>query len=243
MIRHIARTDARGRRAFTLIELLVVVAIIAILAALLMPAVRAAIGQGMSAHCSSNMHQIYLAIFQWMQDTNQEEPFGNYNGTGDHPVWVESGIRPIDVLVLGATYNANAPNSAPDRDEDGAKWLDDASVFFCPQHGMDYGENFAPVAVRDQNLAPGTYSWIFRPRQFNYDPTYGGNYDRQRGYHDTLMIDTGGMMFGYGIGSLKGEHYNVLHYGGNVEVNFADSPAEMGEVLGAPGTPYNVRVD
>jgi prepilin-type N-terminal cleavage/methylation domain-containing protein len=54
--------------AFTLIELLVVTAVIAILAALILPALAAAKRKPYTAQCASNQRQICLAINLWMQD-------------------------------------------------------------------------------------------------------------------------------------------------------------------------------
>lgn len=58
----------RRRTAFTLIELLVVIAIVAILAALLFPAIGAARERGRRAGCVSNLHQIGLAALAYVDD-------------------------------------------------------------------------------------------------------------------------------------------------------------------------------
>jgi len=63
-------------RAFTLIELLVVLAIVAILAALLLPALALAREKGRRAVCTSNQRQIGIAVQVYSQDNNGRIPFG-----------------------------------------------------------------------------------------------------------------------------------------------------------------------
>jgi len=74
------RTRNRG---FTLIELLVVVAIIAVLAAMLLPALSQARERARSATCMSNLKQIGIAFHLYLNDYNEFYPpnrtWGNAN--------------------------------------------------------------------------------------------------------------------------------------------------------------------
>ncbi len=72
-----ARADAtRSRRAFTLVELLVVIGILAILAALLLPALTSAQAKGKRAVCLSNLRQVGLALTAYAHDYEGRIPFG-----------------------------------------------------------------------------------------------------------------------------------------------------------------------
>jgi prepilin-type N-terminal cleavage/methylation domain-containing protein len=59
---------------FTLIELLTVIAIIGILASLLLPVLGRAKGTAKSAACTSNLHQIGVALMVYVQENNDRLP-------------------------------------------------------------------------------------------------------------------------------------------------------------------------
>ena len=70
------------RRGFTLIELLVVIAIIALLMAILMPALERARNAAMAAICKSNLHQWGLIWMLYCDDND-----GNFCGESDEVGW------------------------------------------------------------------------------------------------------------------------------------------------------------
>jgi prepilin-type N-terminal cleavage/methylation domain-containing protein len=132
--------------AFTLIELLVVVAIIAVLAALLLPALQGAKEKGKEAVCHSNLSQLYVAFTLYAGDHRNFLPDGwgytqrEWHGWSDprflhhklsdylsprSPVWFCPGW-PLDKLYFNPTYPHSCLGTP---DDPGA-----GNVLFCPQN-------------------------------------------------------------------------------------------------------------
>ncbi len=90
-------------RAFTLIELLVVIAIIAILAAMLFPALQGAKIRGQSLGCANDERELMVAWRMYADDNNSKfAPNEDYNAT---PRWVAGDMRGLIVsAVPGAAH-------------------------------------------------------------------------------------------------------------------------------------------
>ena len=69
------------KNGFTLIELLVTIAIIAILAAMLLPSLSAAHKKAQAVQCQSNLRQLSVTTFMYCQDNNDYLPFAWYDDT------------------------------------------------------------------------------------------------------------------------------------------------------------------
>jgi len=105
--------DRSGR--FTLIELLIVIAIIAILAAMLLPALKMAKEMGKRAACVSNLKQIGTGLFTYVND------------------W--DGYFPQSRVYTNAPYALGRPSL---RDVICPSYIADGRVFYCPSGWLKY---------------------------------------------------------------------------------------------------------
>ncbi|MHC4640145.1 MAG: type II secretion system protein [Planctomycetota bacterium] len=165
------------KRAFTLVELLVVIAIIAILMALLMPALRLAYDQAASIRCVNSLRQLSIAWLSYTTENDGKIVDGHIPRNNEPQHWV---MAPI--ASDGTTYTGdNADCSLDDKFRGIQKgllypYIKSLKVYHCPADaridipgqnafrsysitgGMNGERGFGaePIGVYDEIRSPGT---------------------------------------------------------------------------------------
>ena len=172
------------RKMFSLIELLIVIAIIAILAALLMPALGRARKSALRIQCASNMKQLGVGFAQYQADNQDYYPL-----LGDPADWRQGDDVPAaDWLNMGLiALDRIAPYLVPGRNSCRMPWPDNAvpvsPVFSCPANekknpGTNYEANHYVIGRSDVVPTRFRSPLIRQPsRQFIYAEGKGHTYD------------------------------------------------------------------
>lgn len=129
----------RGHAGFSLIDVLVSVAVIAVLLAVLSPAVQSAIAEAKRVQCASNVRQIGIGLSAFAAESDDRIPESELgaNGVG------RNAARPQDSLVLhyyewNGTNRDGSPRIASGWDGLGVLFqqelLNAPAIFYCPAH-------------------------------------------------------------------------------------------------------------
>ncbi len=146
------------RRGFTLIELLVVIAIIAVLMAILMPALNRVKEQGKRAVCLSNLKQLTMAWILYADDNDDVLVNGAIGYSNATTGWGQHAgeVAWVDAIASG-WQNLEAQETAI---KAGALWpyVKDINMYKCP------------TGRKEEAL---TYAIMFSMNSVNHPPTQG----------------------------------------------------------------------
>lgn len=228
-------------KIFTLIELLIVVAIIAILAAMLLPALNKARERGRRARCIGNLKTISLGCFQYADMNNGYLPntgAGYFNtGNGERGTVVTtnfgtviSGANVIQAGPAWMLYNSGvlgtsgAAQTGTSGDNSGKRGEQFRKFFHCPSDANNYGVyemagttglwlSYEPwIFTREGAAAIGTSAYKVRARIGRDDPKACFYFD--------IAATTYNTIYGTGPRNFRFNHpeaVNAVNLGGSVK--------------------------
>jgi prepilin-type N-terminal cleavage/methylation domain-containing protein/prepilin-type processing-associated H-X9-DG protein len=154
MAKIIIKQSGDAARGFTLIELLVVIAVIAILAAMLLPALSKAKDSGLATSCMNNTRQIGLAVMMYSGDNKDIYP---------NEWWVNGPYKNALGLACGGEWQTTPAHAL-------VPYLVNARIWVCPKklRGLTY-------KTQPGDFDPSITGFI--SYGFNYLGLFGGSAD------------------------------------------------------------------
>ena len=159
----------KHRKGFTLIELLVVIAIIAILASMILPALRKAREQANRAVCINNLRQIYLGGCMYAQDNDGYLPVVTMGGYGNPRMILNTGGEWAEKYLNQKVKQYSAY-------EDWCEMAKNNNVLRCPSR-WNYKTSYYGIVL----------GWNWERRATQYDFT-GFGLGEQSGSHEWPKI-------------------------------------------------------
>jgi prepilin-type N-terminal cleavage/methylation domain-containing protein/prepilin-type processing-associated H-X9-DG protein len=162
-----ARRNRGGGGGFTLVELLVVVAVIAILASLILPALSKAKAKAHSVQCMSNLRQNNLGFKMAIDDDSGRFDDLHSNGSAQMKWWMADWGQPVKGSICPAAPDRSSPGKAVSSPRNGtvsAAWV----------YGSAFAFN-ARVSIESERRV-GSYthnSWLTTSARRGNNPDFG----------------------------------------------------------------------
>lgn len=174
---------ARSRLAFTLVELMVVITIIAVLAAILLPAIGSVLKSADNLQCRNNLRQIAMSVLSYTTDYQGAIP----------PTKVKRGNTIYYWCNLLAMRDLAGENTARKTDAGGTPArTSQNTVLLCPSSSLDYVKETDSFATPDHGRAQGWYrvgNTEFATDCSYYWNGYTGTDPKLRGRIPSLYVD------------------------------------------------------
>ncbi len=206
------------RNGFTLVELLVVISIIALLIALLLPALARARSLALQIQCASNMQQIGLAMQEYANEYSGTYPLGctafnpyggfRYPSNDTYPGWGFS------LLYYGSfgEVGGKMVNARPGILTPNAQGI---ALLYSPESGyINYRNNLGAITYDSSGLE----------NQWTFYTSYLYWVDRGDGPINTVStFPDQGYSPAYDLWAIIREHNHKPPYGGGVDLNTTDT--------------------
>lgn len=197
--------------AFTLIEMLTVIAIVAVLAALLLPVLQTAKRAGSNAQCQSNLRQVGIAIAAYCADFNDYIP---KRLPAFSPMTAKAATNWFDSTAWAATERHKTDSLM--------SYIVDPRVLHCPD-SMDYAELSYGVNGRVVDFV-SNYSEVKSPSEtpMSFDASQTVSY-----YYSDLNFR-------------HGADVNALYADGHVEPRYLDVLFRVSDTVPLPGAEWGI---